>query len=171
MLFIGLETMSLGVYAITGFRRTSARSAEGALKYFLLGSFAAALLLFGAALLYAITGHTDFVGIAQGSRATRAELGRGAPSQASRTRSRIFAMVLIVVGPRVQGRRGALPHVDPGRLRGRADLDHRVHERRREGRRLRRLHAHDARGLRRPAQRERHRRAGRRSSRGSRCSR
>jgi ribosomal protein L21 len=60
--------MSLGVYALTGFRRSSARSAEAALKYFLLGSFAAALLLFGAALLYAVTGHTNYAGIAQGLR-------------------------------------------------------------------------------------------------------
>src|SRR5262249_13239434 len=63
MLFIGLETLSLGVYAMTGFRRASPRSAEGALKYFLLGSFAGAVLLYGAALLYGITGHTDFPGI------------------------------------------------------------------------------------------------------------
>ena len=62
-LFIGLETMSLGVYALTGFRRASPRSTEAALKYFLLGSFAAALLLYGAALLYGATGHTDFAGI------------------------------------------------------------------------------------------------------------
>ncbi len=64
-LFIGLETMSLGVYCLVAFRRGSARAAEGALKYFLLGSFAAAILLFGAALLYGATGHTDFVGIGQ----------------------------------------------------------------------------------------------------------
>lgn len=62
-LFLGLETMSLGVYAMTGFRRTSPRSTEAAVKYFLLGSFAAALLLYGAALLYGVTGHTDFEGI------------------------------------------------------------------------------------------------------------
>jgi NADH-quinone oxidoreductase subunit N len=62
-IFIGLETMSIGVYALTAFRRTSTRSAEGALKYFLLGSFAAALLLYGFALLYGATGHTDLVGI------------------------------------------------------------------------------------------------------------
>jgi NADH-quinone oxidoreductase subunit N len=63
MVFIGLETMSLGVYALTGFRRTSPRSQEGALKYFLLGSFAAALLLYGSALLYGITGHTNLAAI------------------------------------------------------------------------------------------------------------
>jgi NADH-quinone oxidoreductase subunit N len=62
-LFIGLETMSLGVYAMTGFRRGSRRSTEAALKYFLLGSFAAAVLLYGGALLYGATGHTDLVGI------------------------------------------------------------------------------------------------------------
>lgn len=61
--FIGLETMSLGVYAMTGYRRGSPRSVEAAMKYFLLGSFAAAVLLYGAALLYGATGHTDLAGI------------------------------------------------------------------------------------------------------------
>jgi len=64
-LFIGLETMSLGAYALIAYRRGNARSVEGAVKYFLLGSFAAAILLFGAALLYAATGRTDFAGIAE----------------------------------------------------------------------------------------------------------
>jgi NADH-quinone oxidoreductase subunit N len=54
--------MSLGVYAMVGLRR-NARGIEAALKYFLLGSFAAALMLFGAALLYGATGHTDLAGI------------------------------------------------------------------------------------------------------------
>jgi len=63
-LFIALETLSLGTYCLVGLRRT-ARSLEAAVKYFLLGSFAAALLLFGAALLYGATGHTDFAGIAE----------------------------------------------------------------------------------------------------------
>ena len=62
-IFLGLETMSIGAYALTAFRRASPRSAEAALKYFLLGSFAAAILLYGFALLYGATGHTDLVGI------------------------------------------------------------------------------------------------------------
>ncbi|HEY3816183.1 MAG TPA: NADH-quinone oxidoreductase subunit N [Polyangiaceae bacterium] len=62
-LFLGLETMSIGAYAMTAFRRASPRSAEGALKYFLLGSFAAAILIYGFALLYGATGHTDLAGI------------------------------------------------------------------------------------------------------------
>ena len=65
-LFLALETMSLGVYCMTGFRRGSPRSTEAAVKYFLLGSFAAAVLVYGAALLYGATGHTDFAGIKQG---------------------------------------------------------------------------------------------------------
>ena len=62
-IFIGLEAMSLGVYAMVAFRHGSPRAVEAALKYFLLGSFAAALLLYGGALLYGATGHTDLVGI------------------------------------------------------------------------------------------------------------
>ena len=67
-LFIGLETMSLGVYAMVGFRRGSMRSTEGAIKYFLLGSFAAALLLYGGALMYGATGKTDLAGIGEAIR-------------------------------------------------------------------------------------------------------
>jgi NADH-quinone oxidoreductase subunit N len=64
-IFVALETMSLGVYCMIGLRRGSVRAAEAAMKYFLLGSFAAALMLFGFALLYGATGHTDLVGIGQ----------------------------------------------------------------------------------------------------------
>jgi len=72
-LFIGLETMSLGVYAMVAFRRTSQRAAEAGIKYFLLGSFAAALLLLGSAYLYGATGHTDFVGISAAIKAGDAD--------------------------------------------------------------------------------------------------
>ena len=63
--FVALETMSLGVYCMIGLRRGNVRASEASLKYFLLGSFAAALTLMGGALLYGATGHTDFVGIGQ----------------------------------------------------------------------------------------------------------
>ncbi len=65
-IFLGLEAMSLGVYCLTGFRRGSARSTEAAVKYFLLGSFAAALMIYGGALLYGATGHTDLAGMSKG---------------------------------------------------------------------------------------------------------
>lgn len=55
-LFVGLELSSIGLYAVVGYLNPTRRSQEGAIKYFVLGSFAAALLLFGFALLYAATG-------------------------------------------------------------------------------------------------------------------
>lgn len=55
-LFTGLELSSIGLYAVVGYLNPSRRSQEGAIKYFVLGSFAAALLLFGFGLLYAATG-------------------------------------------------------------------------------------------------------------------
>ena len=64
--FVALETMSLGVYCMIGLRRGNVRASEASLKYFLLGSFAAALTLMGGALLYGATGHTDFAGIGAG---------------------------------------------------------------------------------------------------------
>jgi len=71
--FIGLETMSLGAYALTGFRVVSPRSVEGSMKYFLLGSFASALLLYGLALLYGESGsmELDVVGRALDGAAAR----------------------------------------------------------------------------------------------------
>nr|PZN23911.1 MAG: NADH-quinone oxidoreductase subunit N [Pseudomonadota bacterium] len=63
--FVALETMSLGVYCLIGLRRGNLRASEAALKYFLLGGFAAALMLFGGALTYGATGHTDLAGIGQ----------------------------------------------------------------------------------------------------------
>lgn len=51
-LIIGLETMSLCAYILVGLNRGDPRSSEGALKYFLLGAFASAFLLYGAAFIY-----------------------------------------------------------------------------------------------------------------------
>ncbi len=58
VIFLGLETMSVSVYALAGINRRSQVSAEAALKYFLLGAFASAFLLYGIALLYGATGST-----------------------------------------------------------------------------------------------------------------
>ncbi len=56
VIFIALELMSLSVYALVGFRRADRRSNEAAMKYFILGSAASAILLYGTALLYGATG-------------------------------------------------------------------------------------------------------------------
>jgi NADH-quinone oxidoreductase subunit N len=58
VIFIALEIMSLSVYTLVGFRRADRRSNEAALKYFILGSAASAILLYGSALLYGATGAT-----------------------------------------------------------------------------------------------------------------
>jgi len=56
IVFLGVELMSVAVYALAGINRRSPRSAEGALKYFLLGAFSSAFLLYGIALIYGATG-------------------------------------------------------------------------------------------------------------------
>jgi len=61
LLFLGLELMSVSVYVLAGFDRRSAASAEGALKYFLIGAFASGFLLYGVALVYGATGTTNIV--------------------------------------------------------------------------------------------------------------
>jgi NADH-quinone oxidoreductase subunit N len=63
IVFLGVEVMSVAVYALAGMNRRSARSAEGALKYFLLGAFSSAFLLYGIALIYGATGTVQLVEI------------------------------------------------------------------------------------------------------------
>lgn len=58
VVFLGLELMSVAVYALAGINRHSAASAEAALKYFLLGAFASGFLLYGIALVYGATATT-----------------------------------------------------------------------------------------------------------------
>lgn len=62
-LFLGLETASIALYCLTATLREREKSLEAAFKYFVLGAVAAALLLFGAALLYGATGRFDFAGV------------------------------------------------------------------------------------------------------------
>jgi NADH-quinone oxidoreductase subunit N len=56
-MFVALETMSIAVYALTGVDRRRPRSAEGAMKYFVLGAFSSGFLLYGISLVYGAT-HT-----------------------------------------------------------------------------------------------------------------
>jgi NADH-quinone oxidoreductase subunit N len=63
--FLGIELMSIAVYVLAGLNRRSARSAEAAIKYFLLGAFSTAFLLYGIALVYGATGVTGLTAIAE----------------------------------------------------------------------------------------------------------
>jgi NADH-quinone oxidoreductase subunit N len=55
IIFLGLEILSIATYVMAGFRRTDLRSNESSLKYFILGSFSSAFLLYGIALIYGST--------------------------------------------------------------------------------------------------------------------
>jgi NADH-quinone oxidoreductase subunit N len=55
IIFLGLEILSIATYVLAGFRRTDIRSNESSLKYFILGSFSSAFLLYGIALVYGAT--------------------------------------------------------------------------------------------------------------------
>jgi len=63
-LYVGLELQSLAAYVLAAYRRTDERSAEAGLKYFVLGSLASGILLYGISLLYGFTGTTQFEGVA-----------------------------------------------------------------------------------------------------------
>src|ERR1035437_2918414 len=64
LLFVALELMVLPGYMLVGFARRDPYSTEGAIKYFLLGSFSSAILLFGLAYVWGITGTTRVDGVA-----------------------------------------------------------------------------------------------------------
>ncbi len=63
-IYISLELTSIPLYVMAGLLRTGERSAEAAVKYVLLGAMSSAILLYGFALLYGLTGTTDLTGIA-----------------------------------------------------------------------------------------------------------
>jgi len=65
VIFVGLELLSLGLYILTAFAKTSGKSAEAAIKYYLFGGMSAAFLLFGFSYLYGITGSTNLDQIRQ----------------------------------------------------------------------------------------------------------
>lgn len=64
-IYISLELTSIPLYVMAGLIRGSAKSSEAAVKYVLLGAMSSAILLYGFALLYGLTGTTDLQGIAQ----------------------------------------------------------------------------------------------------------
>src|SRR5579875_3827933 len=64
-IYISLELASIPLYVMAGMLRTSTKSAEASVKYVLLGAMSSAILLYGFALLYGLTGTTDLIGIAR----------------------------------------------------------------------------------------------------------
>jgi len=67
-LYLGLELMSLCLYAMVAFDRDSGIAAESAIKYFVLGSMASGTLLYGMSIIYGMTGSLELAGIANAVR-------------------------------------------------------------------------------------------------------
>jgi NADH-quinone oxidoreductase subunit N len=63
-LYLGLELSSLALYVVASFDRDSVKSTEAGLKYFVLGALSSGMLLYGASLIYGMTGSVTFTGIA-----------------------------------------------------------------------------------------------------------
>jgi NADH-quinone oxidoreductase subunit N len=89
MIFLGLETLTIPLYIVATFKRDDAKSAESGMKYFLYGSFASAILLYGFSLLYGFTGHTNIYQIAEFLQT---------PAFAANLVPVLFALTLILVG-------------------------------------------------------------------------
>ncbi len=66
MIFIAFELLSIASYILTGFLRADPKSSEASIKYFLYGSMASAMMLYGMSLLYGATSSTNLVEIARG---------------------------------------------------------------------------------------------------------
>ena len=72
IIYLGLETLSLSLYALVAFERNSASAAESAMKYFVLGAIASGSLLYGISWIYGLTGSLQFDEIAAAIQAGKA---------------------------------------------------------------------------------------------------
>jgi len=95
-MYLGLELLSLSLYALVAFNRDSALAAESAMKYFVLGAIASGTLLYGISLLYGVTGTIEFSALAAG---LVTDAGISLPA--------VLGLVFIVVG--VAFKFGAVP--------------------------------------------------------------
>lgn len=86
-LYLGLELLSLCLYAMVAFNRDTYACSEAAMKYFVLGALASGMLLYGMSMLYGVTGSLDITEIA----AYQAQ-------QSERSIALVFALVFLVVG-------------------------------------------------------------------------
>ncbi len=86
-LYLGLELLSLSLYAMVALQRDSVQATEAAMKYFVLGALASGMLLYGMSMLYGATGTLEITALAQLS-------GEGVRAQAVL----VFGLVFIVAG-------------------------------------------------------------------------
>jgi NADH-quinone oxidoreductase subunit N len=86
-IYLGLELISLSSYALVAFDRDSPRGSEAAMKYFVLGSMASGMLLYGMSMIYGATGTLDLAEVAQAVQGTGAD-----------ATLLVFGMVFLIVG-------------------------------------------------------------------------
>lgn len=94
--YLGLELLSLALYALVAFDRDSLVAAEAATKYFVLGALASGMLLYGISILYGVTGSLDIL-----------EVSDYVAANASADRFLMFGLVFVLVG--VAFKLGAVP--------------------------------------------------------------
>jgi NADH-quinone oxidoreductase subunit N len=87
MVYLGLELISLSSYALVAFDRESPRASEAAMKYFVLGSMASGMLLYGMSMIYGATGTMDLQAIAESIQRSGAD-----------DTLLVFGMVFVIVG-------------------------------------------------------------------------
>ena len=90
MLYLGLELMSLCLYALVAFNRNNGNASEAAMKYFVLGAIASGMLLYGMSILYGLSGSLQLSEIAHAVAQT-------AQADNAQKIGMIFALVFIVV--------------------------------------------------------------------------
>ena len=86
-IYLGLELMSLSLYALVALRRDNARATEAAMKYFILGALASGFLLYGMSMMYGATGTLDISAVAK-------KIGSGTVDKTILT----FGLVFLVAG-------------------------------------------------------------------------
>ena len=129
VLFLGLEIMSIAFYVMAASHRKRIESQESGIKYFILGGFSSAFFLYGIAMVYGTAGSTNYSRIVDSFNAT---------VPAVRHDAFILAGVaLLIVGLGLQDRRGAVPLLDPRRVRRRPHAGDVVHGLGGKGRSLR----------------------------------
>jgi NADH-quinone oxidoreductase subunit N len=87
-LYLGLELLSLSLYALVALQRDSAAATEAAMKYFVLGALASGMLLYGMSMIYGATGSLELTRVAQSHRV----LGQANPTLSA------FGLVFVVAG-------------------------------------------------------------------------
>ncbi len=88
LIYLGLELLSLSLYAMVAFNRDDSHAAEAAMKYFILGAIASGMLLYGMSMLYGVSGSLDIVEVSSFILRSSADMSMAL----------VFGLVFVVIG-------------------------------------------------------------------------